>query len=286
MLVDNAIDRRSGMRHEDFILQYLLPLRPVIITDAIRHWPALGRWTPDFFKVNHGDLQVRVDGKEMPLHDLIDQVMASSPSQPAPYLRNQKLSEWPKELHKDISPMPDCTEPNWLASALFPSRVDQTYKEIFIGGPGARFHVLHYDGYHTHAFLMQVFGDKEYVAYAPDQTPFVYPNTTSKYGNESQVGDGMQPDLAKFPLFDKAQGIRFQLHAGETLFVPSGWWHTARILSPSITVSINGANQANWANFKKDYCASMAASGWSLKSKMIGAVLSVMQVVLPLVELL
>ena len=153
-----------------------------------------------------------------------------------------------------VEPMPDCTRPNWLASATFPSRVDLTYREIFIGGPGARFHVLHYDNYHTHAFLMQLFGDKEYMAYGPDQTPFLYPNTTRRL-NESQVGDGIEPDLTMFPLFEKARGIRFQLHSGETLFVPAGWWHTARILSPSITISINGANKANWKDFKIDYCA-------------------------------
>jgi len=45
---------------------------------------------------------------------------------------------------------------------------------------------------------------------------------------------------------------------GETLFVPAGWWHTARIVSTSITVSINGANAPNWAAFTRHYCAGVA----------------------------
>jgi hypothetical protein len=36
--------------------------------------------------------------------------------------------------------------------------------------------------------------------------------------------------------------------------MPSGWWHTARILSPSITISINGANAVSWPDFRKDFC--------------------------------
>ena len=52
--------------------------------------------------------------------------------------------------------------------------------------------------------------------------------------------------------------MRFPLHPGETLFVPAGWWHTARILSPSVTVSINSVNRANSAAFRRDYCEALA----------------------------
>lgn len=59
--------------------------------------------------------------------------------------------------------------------------------------------------------------------------------------------------------FGQASGIRFKLLPRETLFVPAGWWHTARILSTSITVSINAANQPNWGQFSRDYCAGVAS---------------------------
>ena len=39
--------------------------------------------------------------------------------------------------------------------------------------------------------------------------------------------------------------------------MPSGWWHTARILEPTITVSINTANATNWAAFRRDYLESI-----------------------------
>ncbi len=76
--------------------------------------------------------------------------------------------------------------------------------------------------------------------------------------NISEIADLENCDSDRFPLFDNATGVRFTLHPGETLFIPSGWWHTARILSPSITVSINGANAANWSNFRKDFCRDYA----------------------------
>jgi hypothetical protein len=44
---------------------------------------------------------------------------------------------------------------------------------------------------------------------------------------------------------------KFVLEPGEMLFVPSHWWHTTKMLSPSITVSINVLNQSNWHELVK-----------------------------------
>jgi hypothetical protein len=228
----------------------------VVITDAISHWPALGKWTPAFFKESYGHLIVEVDEQRLALSELIDRIEASTDDSPAPYLRNQPMADWPAELMADITPMPDCTRQNWLESRYFPSGEKIAAIEAYIGGRGATFPQLHYDGLHTHAFLMQLHGEKEYIAFSPEQTPFVYPHSPG--ANISQIVDLDDPDLEAHPLFDRAEGVRFTLEAGETLFIPSGWWHTARILSPSITVSINGLNRANYAEFRRDYCASLS----------------------------
>lgn len=256
MQLTNDIERRTDISGDEFAADYFRNVRPAIVTDAIAHWPALGRWTPEFFKREYGDLVVEVDGTSLEIRDLIDQVERSTTEKPAPYLHNQPLAEWPPELLADVSPMPSCTRPNWFESRLFPSRTQMTFIEAYIGGEGGRFPVLHYDGLHTHAFLMQLYGEKEYIVFPPDQTEHMYPREPGS--NLSNVDDVLAPDLDRFPLFDRATGVRFQLHPGETLFVPGGWWHTARILSPSITVSVNGVNRANGASFRRDYVRQIA----------------------------
>ena len=101
---------------------------------------------------------------------------------------------------------------------------------------------------------MQLQGVKEYIGFAPDQTQFMYRCKGPGQPNNSEVDDVENWDRRRFELFGQAKGVRFNLHPGETLFMPAGWWHTARILSPSITVSINGVNAPNWVDFRKDFC--------------------------------
>jgi hypothetical protein len=99
---------------------------------------------------------------------------------------------------------------------------------------------------------MQLVGSKEYIFYPPDQGPYLYPKAGFE-AHKSSIGDLEQPDLDRFPLFAHAVPSRCVLRAGEMLFVPAGWWHTARILEPSITVSANTLNATNWKAFIGDY---------------------------------
>ena len=136
-----------------------------------------------------------VDGETMALRDLIDRIEASTSDNPAPYLRNQLLAEWPPELTDDVTPMPECTQPNWLESRFFPSRHRLSSVEVYIGGEGAHFPVLHYDNLHTHAFLMQLYGDKEYIVFSPEQTRVHVSQAPASSENKSQIDDVLEPDL-------------------------------------------------------------------------------------------
>ena len=250
------VDRRRRLTHKEFVREYLEPLKPVVLADAIDHWPAFGKWSIDFFREAYGGRTVRVDGRDLVMRDLLDHIDRSRKEDPAPYLRNLLIEEWAPDLLPDIQPMPGCTTPNWLSSRLFKDGRAVSAIELYIGGAGAAFPVLHYDGMHTHAYLMQLQGAKEYVIYAPDQTGYLYPRDGIER-NKSMIVDIESPDLQRFPRFASATPFRTLLHAGETLFVPSGWWHTARILEPSITVSINTANASNWQAFCDDYLESV-----------------------------
>src|ERR1700739_4192245 len=57
------VDRRSQLTFEQFVHEYRDPGNPVILTDAISDWPALRKWSPEFFKEHYGATLVAVDGR-------------------------------------------------------------------------------------------------------------------------------------------------------------------------------------------------------------------------------
>ncbi len=80
-----TIDRAAGLSRGEFIRRHRDPKRPVILTDAIKDWPALAQFTFDFFKRTHGGRTVVIGNKKYLLGDFIDLLLQSTPQKPAPY---------------------------------------------------------------------------------------------------------------------------------------------------------------------------------------------------------
>ena len=247
------IDRRHKLAYEDFVHECLFPNKPVVLSGALDGWGAVAKWTPEYVKTKYGSMDLTIDSQDYTMGEFIDRVNSSSLENPAPYLRNAIVEELLPELLPDIQPLPQYYSPNWLDcrfSHPLRSRLHNGSPELYIGGGGAKFPFLHFDSYHTHAFLAQVYGVKEYTTFSPDQTPYLY--VSPKQYNASEISDLENPDLEKFPLFANAVPMRFELHPGEILFIPGGLWHTAKMLTPSISISVNRANASNWSKLSHD----------------------------------
>lgn len=271
----DAVPRRSGVSAEAFAREHLVPGKPVILTDALKRWKAMSTWTLESLASRFPDrvLPFRHSDKSTTLRELIPQVLASSPEKVAPYLTNLPIAEHLPELLSDISPLPDVISPNWGDRTFLHPRIREDMRrgnmlELYIGGPGGNFPVVHWDGMSTHAFLMQIEGVKQYWVWPPADSEYMYPG---QFPSLSQVKDIEHPDLEQHPLFPRARATTFTLHPGEMLFVPTRWWHTARILSPSITVSANLLNASNWDNFSEDIQRNTSAVGRMVKSVYLSA---------------
>ena len=255
------IRRRSGLSREEFLREYREPRVPVILTDATTQWPALSKWSPDFFKTRYSSTQVKIDGRYASdgqmgrsLGEMIDAIVNSSPSAPGPYLKNQNLIDLHPELRDDLVPVPTYTLPNWLDGPLsgkLYSRFRRGEPEVQIGGPGGAFPSMHYDYGHIHTFLSQIYGRKRVKVFSPAQSEFVYPDAGERH-HGSRIPDIDNVDLQKFPLFAQAVPLIADLEPGDTLFIPAGWWHTTRMASVSITVSYNFANSSNWSDLSRE----------------------------------
>lgn len=253
-----TIEKRAGLTPREFYRDYEQANRPVVLTDALAGWPALGKWTPEFFAAQYGAREFEIGDKQWRFDEFLAAVLASDPANPAPYFRNQVLAELFPELLPDIDPNSAYFQPNWMQRSFRNRYFNDLFHrgcaiELYIGGNGRGFPVLHWDGYHTHAFLMQIYGRKEFYVYGPEQTPFLYPKADCP--NISDCADIKRVDLEKYPLFAQAKPVVFVLEPGETLFIPSGWWHTTQMLSPSISLSCNVGNRTNWRQMRRDLVA-------------------------------
>src|SRR5689334_15488248 len=99
-----TIEKRSGIGQRELLNDYVIPHKPVIITDAIKNWPALGKWTPEFFAKNYPNAVASVRGREIKLKDQVDNILRSTPENPAPYSYSLDVARAFPELLRDLQP--------------------------------------------------------------------------------------------------------------------------------------------------------------------------------------
>ena len=265
------VARRSGLGHAEFVAEYRDPRRPVVLADAARAWPLYGRGTPEYFRANHGDRIVRVRGRDYPLRELIDLLEASTIDQPGPYPCKFEIARSFRELLPEVTPRFGYSLPDRPSNPLVPQRLFEAVNnlEIFFGGPGGEFPYLHYDVMRLHAWITQLHGDKEFTLYAPDQEHLLYVNPDMPW--QSGIRNHHHPDYAAYPLFRQARCQKVVVHAGETLFLPCGWWHTARSLGMTISIAFDQLGPDNWPDFVGDVIGDRRRAGRPLKGFALGA---------------
>jgi hypothetical protein len=171
-----------------------------------------------------------------------------------------------RELVPEVTPRFAYSLPDRQANRLVPQSLFSGVNnlEIFFGGPGGEFPYLHYDVMRLHAWITQLHGDKEFTLYAPDQEHLLYVNPDMPW--QSGIRNHHHPDYEQYPLFREAKRQSVVLHAGDTLFLPCGWWHTARSLNMTISVAFDSLGPDNWPDFIGDVSAEQRRNGKPLKA--------------------
>lgn len=239
----------SEVSYGEFKREYMDPRRPVVLRGALASIPA-GQWTPESMKARFGDKVFEIDGEPVRFGDFIDRVVEASPDDPPPYLRNVGVDPDFRELIPDLEPGLRFTRNNWRFNGLIPEwwfEAKAGLCQFFFTGPGRGFPFMHVDYPPLHTFSALSYGTKEWILFAPDQTPYLYPGSRGEgWPVVSQVENPFEPDLEKFPEFAKASGVQVRQEAGDLIFVPSGWWHTTRSHTPTIAVAWDHLSASCW----------------------------------------
>ena len=237
------IDVVEDISEQDFREKYLKPRKPVVIRNMARKWPAYQKWTMDYMKEVVGDVEVplydsskadpsapiNASAAKMKFGDYID-LIQEKPTDLRIFLFDP-IKSAPKLLQDYISP-----------KDLMGGFLDK-YPNMFFGGKGS-VTFLHFDIDMAHIFHTHFNGRKHILLFDYKWKERLYQIPYATYALEDY--DISNPDFEKFPALDGVEGIECFLEHGDTLFMPTGWWHWMKYLDGSFSISLR-AWYKSWA---------------------------------------
>ncbi|MDT0556450.1 cupin-like domain-containing protein [Patiriisocius hiemis] len=228
------IDRVQTITKKEFLSNYFKPQKPVVIEQFIEDWPAYSKWNLDYMAKVAGDKEVPLyddrpvtheDGFNEPhakmlMSEYID-LLKTAPTKYRIFLWNI-LKEVP-ELQKDFT-YPD-----------FGIRLMKGLPMLFFGGEDSHT-FMHYDIDLANIFHFHFHGKKEIILFDQQQNDYLYKIPHSLITREDI--DFSNPDYSKWPALKKAEGYKTHLNHGEVLYMPEGYWHYMKYVTPGFSMSL------------------------------------------------
>ena len=233
------IPKVSSLSKQEFKTTYFKRQQPVIVANGCEDWPAAKKWKLDYIKELAGDKSVPLYDDRPVKHDegfnephatmkMADYInlLQTAPTNYRIFLWNI-LKEVP-ELQKDFD-YPD-----------FGIRLLKGLPMLFFGGTNAHT-FMHYDIDLANIFHYHFDGEKECILFSQDQTPNLYKIPHSLITREDI--NFSNPNFEQWPALKKVKGYTGQLKHGDMLYIPEGYWHYMKYLTPGFSMSLRGIAQ-------------------------------------------
>jgi hypothetical protein len=228
------VPRRAGLTLGEFRAEYLLPERPVILTDQVTRWSAFQNWSVDYLTRHYGQRPVRSFTHPTGLYTALKRTPVRTSfgafleqCDPQRVLVIEAMQYCPYLLHEfDV---PSVVDPSWI-------RDDAT---LWFQPEGTRTG-LHWDSFNS--MLGVVRGSKRVLLFTPDHFDRLYPCDVQGIedvarGSWSRM-DVFAPDFKLFPRAREAAFQEVEVRAGELLLIPRSWWHAvSNFGSPAMAIS-------------------------------------------------
>lgn len=236
------IERRSNLSYEQFLKEYLIPGKPVILTGVMEDWPAMSKWGAEYFKSTLSNQKVKVavsengmfpskpeqgwsatDYEQMDFFDYLNMIEDSKKLEKVYYLQHKSLPDVFPELLNDIQIPKYIKSPNPTIN-------------LWIGS-GGNVTPIHYD--FSSNFLAQVKGEKKVILFEPSQSRNLYAlSVKSKNSNLSPINT-INPDFNKHSKYRNIPYYECTIEPGQMLFIPLFWWHWVNTINRETAISIN-----------------------------------------------
>ena len=240
------IPRIGKISKAEFQANYVQPQRPVVIEKLIEDWPAYKKWDLDYINEMAGD-------KTVPLYD--DRPISSK------YKFNEAHAEMKMADYIDLLKKGPTNYRIFLYNLLkevpafqkdfnFPDLGLRFLKQLpmlFFGGENSKV-FMHYDIDYANILHFHFHGKKQCILFPPSESKHLYKVPHALIAREDI--DFNNPNFDKFPALKNAKGFITELHHGETLYMPEGYWHHMTYLTAGFSMSLR-ATPRTLTNFSK-----------------------------------
>ena len=206
----------------------------MVVEQLTHDWPAYERWKLNYIKEIAGNKTVPLyddrpvshkDGfneahAQMQMGDYID-LLQSKPTNYRIFLYN---------LMKEVPSLKD--DFKWPDIGL---NLVKQLPMLFFGGENSKV-FIHYDIDFSNILHFHFHGKKRCILFAPDQTPYLYKVPHALISREDIDFDN--PDMEKWPALKQAKGLVADLNHGEMLYMPEGYWHYMKYVTPGFSMSL------------------------------------------------
>jgi hypothetical protein len=246
----SPLERRTGLTKEEFGEEYLKKGKPVIFTDLVSDWPTVDKWSFDYLISEYGTMNVPVCDNSFrePGKKYLSPNLREMPFGEYLSLIQEKPTDLRIFLYNIMAHAPGMAN-----DVRIPTIMDGFVKNMpfmFFGGKGS-YVGLHYDLDCSNVFLTQFQTRKRVVLFSPEQSRALYQHP---FTVQSQI-DIKNPDYAKYPAARVIEGYECILTHGETLFMPSRYWHYIEYVEAGFSVSLRAFS----SNASKLYGVASAA---------------------------
>jgi histone arginine demethylase JMJD6 len=225
-----------------FSEKYLYTNTPCIIRDIPNDWTAMKKWSFENFKERFGKSKFRVTGRNSNLkyeyfHHYINSVKHRRDDVPM-FIFDSTFADKGKQMRELLK---EYTIPDWFDEDLFKCLSEEerpNFRWLLLSTRGAGTS-LHIDPVSTSAWNTMIQGKKRWVLFPPE-------TFKSEKAFDSTIR-GAEWFLKEYPKYKHLPHKDFIQLPGETVFLPSDWWHITVNFEDSIAVTQNFLIQPNFS---------------------------------------
>lgn len=228
------IERVKTISKEDFYNNYVKKQKPVVVEQLTQDWPAFKKWNLEYIKQVAGDKIVPLyDDRPVSHKDGFNEAHAKMKMSDYIDLLQAKPTNYRIFLYNLMSEVPVLKDDfKWPNIGL---RLVKQLPMLFFGGENSKV-FMHYDIDYSNILHFHFHGKKRCVLFAPTETPYLYKVPHALISREDIDFDN--PDFQKWPALQKAKGLVTELNHGEMLYMPEGYWHYMKYVTPGFSMSL------------------------------------------------